>query len=50
MAISSRELDQYEIDNRLYHEIHVSQIREYKKCAWAHDWKYKDQLYPWVKA
>ena len=50
MAISSRELDQYEIDNRLYHEIHVSQIREYKKCAWAHDWKYKDQLYPNVVA
>ena len=41
-----RELSQFEIDNRLYHEIHVSQIREYKKCSWSHDWKYVDQLYP----
>ena len=44
------ELTQEQIDNRLFHELHVSQIREYKKCAWAHNWKYKDQLYPKVTA
>ena len=44
------ELTQKQIDNRLFHELHVSQIREYKKCAWAHNWKYKDQLYPKVTA
>lgn len=44
------ELELFEIENRLFHEIHVSQIREYKKCGWSHDWKYRDQLYPLTTA
>ena len=28
------------------HEIHVSEIRDWKRCRWAHDWKYIDRLYP----
>lgn len=34
------------IELRLFHEIHVSEIREFQKCEWAWDWKYKQQLYP----
>lgn len=46
----SNELTLDQLKYRLFHEIHVSQIREYKKCVWAHDWKYKDQLYPLTTA
>ena len=34
------------LENRLFHEIHVSEIREYQKCHWAWWWKYHDKLYP----
>lgn len=33
------------IELRLFHEIHVSEIREWQKCEWAWDWKYKQKLY-----
>ncbi len=34
------------IENKLFHEIHVSEIREFKKCRRAHNLKYKEQWYP----
>lgn len=34
------------LTERLFHEIHVSEIREFQKCEWAWDWKYNQQLYP----
>lgn len=30
----------------LFHEIHVSEIREWLKCKWAWDWKFNRQYYP----
>ena len=40
------QLTQEQIDKRLFHEIHVSEIREFLKCQWAWDWKYNQQMYP----
>ena len=50
MSETEFELAEHEIKYRLFHEIHVSEIRDYKKCVWAHDWKFKDQLYPLTTA
>ena len=36
------------IDAGLYHEIHVSEIKEFKKCKRSHKLRYWDQYYPKV--
>lgn len=36
--------------NRLVHEIHVSEIRAFKKCRFAHQLKYVGQYYPKITA
>ena len=38
------------IDLRLFHEIHVSEIREFQKCNWAWYWKYMEKWYPLTHA
>ena len=38
------------IDLRLFHEIHVSEIREFQKCNWAWYWKYVEKWYPLTNA
>ena len=38
------------IEERLFHEIHVSEIREFQKCHWAWSWKYVEKLYPYTSA
>ena len=38
------------IDLRLFHEIHVSEIREFQKCHWAWYWKYAEKWYPLTNA
>lgn len=38
------------IDLRLFHEIHVSEIREFQKCNWAWYWKYAEKWYPLTNA
>lgn len=38
------------IDRRLFHEIHVSEIREFQKCNWAWYWKYMEKWYPLTHA
>ena len=38
------------IDLRLFHEIHVSEIREFQKCHWAWEWKYGEKWYPLTNA
>lgn len=34
----------------MFHEIHVSEIREFQKCHWAWWWKYRERLYSKVTA
>ena len=38
------------IELRLFHEIHVSEIREFQKCNWAWYWKYVEKWYPLTNA
>lgn len=38
------------IERRLFHEIHVSEIREFQKCNWAWYWKYMEKWYPLTHA
>lgn len=38
------------IEAGLYHEFHVSERREFKKCRWAWDWKFRERWYPNVTA
>lgn len=38
------------IEHRLFHEIHVSEIREFQKCNWAWYWKYMEKWYPLTHA
>ena len=38
------------IERRLFHEIHVSEIREFQKCNWAWYWKYAEKWYPLTHA
>ena len=38
------------IDIKLYHEIHISEIREFQKCEQSWQWKYNDRYYPLSKA
>lgn len=38
------------IERRLFHEIHVSEIREFQKCNWAWYWKYVEKWYPLTHA
>lgn len=33
------------IEQRLFHEVHVSEIREFQKCHWAWYWKYMEKWY-----
>lgn len=37
-------------ENPYVHEIHVSEIREFKKCRFAHKLKFTDQFYPKIVA
>lgn len=41
----STDIQEY-VDSGLFHEIHVSEIREFKKCRRAHKLKYIEQWYP----